>query len=91
MGPAHQRAVRTVRNLRAIGTTGTINSEDVTIMFRRFASLGRRGRAAAAHAGQGAGRATSAAFWAWIAYQTIKGLITTTLVWAPLAYYYFFA
>lgn len=36
-------------------------------------------------------RATSATFWAWIAYQTIKGLITTTLIWVPLAYYYFFA
>lgn len=36
-------------------------------------------------------RGASAAFWTWIAYQTIKGLITTTLIWIPLAYYYFFA
>ncbi len=23
-------------------------------------------------------------FWAWIAYQSIKGLITTSLIWIPL-------
>jgi hypothetical protein len=23
-------------------------------------------------------------FWAWIAYQTIKGTITTSLIWIPL-------
>ena len=23
-------------------------------------------------------------FWVWIAYQTIKGLTTTSLIWAPL-------
>lgn len=34
-------------------------------------------------------RGTSAAFWAWIGYQTIKGILTTTLIWIPLAYYYF--
>ncbi|MCP5361314.1 MAG: hypothetical protein H6908_01530 [Hyphomicrobiales bacterium] len=28
------------------------------------------------------------AFYAWIAYQTIKGLITTTFIWIPLIYYY---
>jgi len=36
-------------------------------------------------------RGTSAAFWAWIGYQTIKGILTTTLIWIPLAYYYFCA
>lgn len=24
-------------------------------------------------------------FWAWIAYQTIKGILTTSLIWIPLA------
>jgi len=28
-------------------------------------------------------------FWLWIAYQTIKGLTTTTLIWAPLAWLWF--
>lgn len=23
-------------------------------------------------------------FWAWIAYQTIKGILTTSLIWVPL-------
>ena len=27
-------------------------------------------------------------FWLWIAYQTIKGLATTTLIWVPIAYMY---
>lgn len=27
-------------------------------------------------------------FWLWIAYQTIKGITTTTVIWAPLAYMY---
>ncbi|WP_172403338.1 hypothetical protein [Ensifer aridi] len=27
-------------------------------------------------------------FWLWIAYQIVKGIITTTIVWAPLAYLY---
>lgn len=31
------------------------------------------------------------AFWVWIAYQTIKGLVTTTFIWAPLIYYLLFA
>lgn len=26
--------------------------------------------------------------WLWIAYQTIKGLLTTTFIWAPLLYIY---
>lgn len=25
-------------------------------------------------------------FWAWIAYQTIKGTMTTTFIWVPLIY-----
>lgn len=25
-------------------------------------------------------------FWAWIAYQTIKGTLTTAFIWIPLAY-----
>lgn len=25
-------------------------------------------------------------FWAWIAYQTIKGTLTTSLIWLPLLY-----
>lgn len=25
-------------------------------------------------------------FWLWVAYQTVKGLATTTLVWLPLLY-----
>ena len=28
-------------------------------------------------------------FWLWIAYQTIKGITTTTVIWAPLVYMYF--
>lgn len=28
-------------------------------------------------------------FWLWIAYQTVKGLTTTTLIWAPLAWLWF--
>lgn len=27
-------------------------------------------------------------FWLWIAYQTIKGIATTTVIWAPLVYMY---
>jgi hypothetical protein len=27
-------------------------------------------------------------FWLWIAYQTIKGTLTTALIWIPLLYYY---
>lgn len=26
----------------------------------------------------------------WITYQTIKGTLTTTFIWAPMIYYYFF-
>jgi len=29
-------------------------------------------------------------FWLWIAYQTIKGIITTTVVWVPLVYMLWF-
>tara|TARA_Y100000590_G_scaffold469175_1_gene655342 strand:- start:33132 stop:33302 length:171 start_codon:yes stop_codon:yes gene_type:complete len=25
-------------------------------------------------------------FWAWIAYQAVKGTLTTSLIWAPLIY-----
>lgn len=25
-------------------------------------------------------------FWAWIAYQTVKGTMTTTFIWVPLLY-----
>jgi hypothetical protein len=28
-------------------------------------------------------------FWAWIAYQTVKGTLTTSLIWIPLIYAYF--
>jgi len=28
-------------------------------------------------------------FWAWIAYQSVKGTITTSLIWVPMIYYYF--
>lgn len=28
-------------------------------------------------------------FWAWIAYQTVKGTLTTSLIWVPLIYAYF--
>ncbi|MCX5581652.1 hypothetical protein [Kaistia terrae] len=28
-------------------------------------------------------------FWLWIAYQTLKGITTTTVIWVPLAYMYF--
>ncbi len=27
-------------------------------------------------------------FWAWIAYQTIKGTLTTTFIWIPAFYYW---
>lgn len=27
-------------------------------------------------------------FWAWIAYQCIKGTTTTSLFWAPMIYYW---
>ncbi len=27
-------------------------------------------------------------FWLWIAWQTVKGITTTTIIWAPLAYMY---
>jgi hypothetical protein len=26
------------------------------------------------------------AFWLWIGYQTLKGTLTTTFIWIPLAY-----
>ncbi len=26
------------------------------------------------------------AFWLWILYQTVKGTLTTTFIWVPLAY-----
>lgn len=25
-------------------------------------------------------------FWAWIAYQSVKGILTTSLIWIPLVY-----
>ncbi|MDG1287710.1 MAG: hypothetical protein P8P30_09145 [Rickettsiales bacterium] len=28
-------------------------------------------------------------FAAWVIYQTIKGTLTTTFIWAPALYYYF--
>lgn len=28
-------------------------------------------------------------FWAWIGYQTVKGTLTTSLIWIPLLYAYF--
>jgi len=28
-------------------------------------------------------------FWAWIAYQTIKGTLTTSLIWIPLLWTWF--
>jgi hypothetical protein len=28
-------------------------------------------------------------FTAWILYQTVKGTLTTTFIWAPAIYYYF--
>ncbi len=28
-------------------------------------------------------------FWAWIAYQCIKGILTTTFIWIPLLYLWF--
>tara|TARA_B100001989_G_scaffold250218_1_gene226917 strand:+ start:884 stop:1057 length:174 start_codon:yes stop_codon:yes gene_type:complete len=27
-------------------------------------------------------------FWAWIAYQAVKGTLTTSLIWVPLIYYW---
>lgn len=27
--------------------------------------------------------------WAWIVYQTVKGTLTTSLIWIPLIYTYF--
>lgn len=32
-----------------------------------------------------AGKYTGRAFWVWILYQTIKGTVTTLLIWLPLA------
>lgn len=29
-------------------------------------------------------------FWVWITYQAVKGTLTLSFIWAPLAYYYFF-
>lgn len=28
-------------------------------------------------------------FMLWILYQTVKGTLTTTFIWAPMIYYYF--
>lgn len=28
-------------------------------------------------------------FWAWIAYQTVKGTLTTSFIWIPLIYAWF--
>lgn len=28
-------------------------------------------------------------FWGWIAYQTVKGTLTTTFIWVPLIYMHF--
>lgn len=28
-------------------------------------------------------------FWLWIAYQAVKGITTATLIWAPLAFWWF--
>jgi len=30
-------------------------------------------------------------FWAWIAYQTIKGTLTLSFIWIPLFYYLWFS
>ncbi|MEM1436337.1 MAG: hypothetical protein AAGG11_19960 [Pseudomonadota bacterium] len=27
-------------------------------------------------------------FWAWIAYQTVKGILTTSLIWVPLIFWW---
>lgn len=29
------------------------------------------------------------AFWLWILYQTVKGTLTTALIWIPMAYVWF--
>lgn len=29
-------------------------------------------------------------FWVWITYQAVKGTLTVSFIWGPLAYYYFF-
>lgn len=28
-------------------------------------------------------------FWAWVIYQTIKGILTTSLIWIPMLYLWF--
>lgn len=38
---------------------------------------------------EGMGRGGKCLFWLWIAYQTVKGTLTTSLIWAPMIYYYF--
>jgi len=30
-------------------------------------------------------------FLAWVCYQAVKGTLTTSFIWIPLAYFYFFA
>lgn len=37
-----------------------------------------------------AGKLGKRAFLLWIAYQSIKGTLTTVFIWAPLAGWYFF-
>lgn len=48
----------------------------------RAKSLSNRGAA-----GDSVTRTASTVFWLWIGYQTVKGIITTTVVWLPLLYY----
>lgn len=37
------------------------------------------------------GRLGKRSLWLWIGYQTVKGTLTTTFIWAPLIYLHFFS
>lgn len=30
------------------------------------------------------------AFWGWVAYQAVKGTLTTSFIWIPMIYFFFF-
>lgn len=52
---------------------GSLGSDDMD-----FAAIGRWIKGLSKHF-----------FAGWIIYQTVKGTLTTTFIWAPMIYYYF--
>ncbi|MEM6940735.1 MAG: hypothetical protein AAF943_02650 [Pseudomonadota bacterium] len=48
-----------------------------------------RGKLGLAQAGGSLKKNRDRLFWTWIAYQTVKGTLTTAIIWVPAAAYWF--